>query len=294
MPTEPASPDEPTPAPVPPTRSDEDDRRRLEDAVLALWAELPNEQVRLLRDEAPALVEYVGHLHHAIEHHEAMVRRNVWSVPAPVPPAMVVCPTCDGQPKRQDLRVEGGSLSCRFCNRTLTFNFMRDTDARRCSCRRSREAECPTCLGEGEVPAPVPTKHERIAGATVYCSCGKGWPCPDALELARASDWTPAVPVKTDTAPETPEDAVWAFGPICAECDEPATVIAIQRWCSQHAAERLCAAVSSDDLRSRIGLLHADAFGHVNDQDVRGWRLALEAVLALLASEPTPEPGDES
>jgi hypothetical protein len=32
------------------------------------------------------------------------------------------------------------------------------------------------CLAPPEHPQPEPT-HERIAGATVYCSCGNGWPC---------------------------------------------------------------------------------------------------------------------
>ena len=53
--------------------------RQLEDACLALWAELPAEQVRVLREESPALVEFLVHLHHSIEHEQAMTRVNVWS-----------------------------------------------------------------------------------------------------------------------------------------------------------------------------------------------------------------------
>lgn len=52
--------------------------RQLEDAALALWAELPTPQVHLLERESPALVEFLGHLHHSIEHEQWMVRRNVW------------------------------------------------------------------------------------------------------------------------------------------------------------------------------------------------------------------------
>lgn len=55
--------------------------RQLEDAVHILWAELPMEQVRILRDEAPALVEFLVHLHHSLTHEQAMVRRNVWATP---------------------------------------------------------------------------------------------------------------------------------------------------------------------------------------------------------------------
>lgn len=53
--------------------------RELEDAVLALWAEMPVEQVKMLRAEAPRLVEFCVHLHHSIEHEQAMVRRNCWA-----------------------------------------------------------------------------------------------------------------------------------------------------------------------------------------------------------------------
>lgn len=53
--------------------------RELEDAVLILWRELPAEQVATLADECPRLVDFLAHLHHDIEHEQAMVRRNVWA-----------------------------------------------------------------------------------------------------------------------------------------------------------------------------------------------------------------------
>lgn len=52
--------------------------RKLEDAVLELWAELEVGAVLQLEDEAPRLLEFVRHLHHSIEHEQAMVRRSVW------------------------------------------------------------------------------------------------------------------------------------------------------------------------------------------------------------------------
>jgi hypothetical protein len=55
--------------------------RQLEDAVLLLWAELPIEQTKLLRDETPRLMDFCAHLHHSIEHEQAMVRTNVWAEP---------------------------------------------------------------------------------------------------------------------------------------------------------------------------------------------------------------------
>jgi len=54
---------------------------QLEDAVLALWDELPVEQVKLLAREAPRLVDFIQHLHEHMSHEEKMVRRNVWSEP---------------------------------------------------------------------------------------------------------------------------------------------------------------------------------------------------------------------
>jgi hypothetical protein len=53
--------------------------RQLEDACLILTAEMPAEQALLIRREVPALADFLGHLHHSIEHEQAMVRRNVWS-----------------------------------------------------------------------------------------------------------------------------------------------------------------------------------------------------------------------
>lgn len=67
--------------------------------------------------------------------------------------ARYVCPACHGRPKTPSTRAEGGSSSCRHCNRTLTFNFMRDPGDP-CTCLRAREEACPTCLGEGWVDVP--------------------------------------------------------------------------------------------------------------------------------------------
>ena len=56
--------------------------RQLEDALLIVWSELPAEQTLLLRDEVPRLMDFIAHLHHSIEHEQAMVRRNVWAEPS--------------------------------------------------------------------------------------------------------------------------------------------------------------------------------------------------------------------
>jgi hypothetical protein len=53
--------------------------RQLEDAAHALWGELPAEQVKLLTEESPRLVEFLRHLHNKVGHEEAMTRRNYWS-----------------------------------------------------------------------------------------------------------------------------------------------------------------------------------------------------------------------
>lgn len=53
--------------------------RQLEDAVLMLWAELPIEEQKMLVVEAPRLMDFCAHLHHSIEHEQAMTRRNVWA-----------------------------------------------------------------------------------------------------------------------------------------------------------------------------------------------------------------------
>jgi hypothetical protein len=53
--------------------------RQLEDALLALWAELPVEQVNLLRQEMPRLMDFCVHLHHSIEHEQAITRVNMWA-----------------------------------------------------------------------------------------------------------------------------------------------------------------------------------------------------------------------
>lgn len=63
-----------------------------------------------------------------------------------------VCPDCKGRPNIPSTRTEGGASSCAHCNRTLTFNFMRDPGGN-CSCMAARQEMCPTCLGAGDVAA---------------------------------------------------------------------------------------------------------------------------------------------
>jgi hypothetical protein len=53
--------------------------RQLEDAALILWAEMSGEQVKLIREETPALVDFLAHLHDRVEHEQAMTRPNVWA-----------------------------------------------------------------------------------------------------------------------------------------------------------------------------------------------------------------------
>lgn len=55
------------------------------------------------------------------------------------------CPTCGSEDpatrlpvKRPDVHIEGGARVCRFCNRTLTFNFMRNKGGD-CDCARAVE-----------------------------------------------------------------------------------------------------------------------------------------------------------
>jgi hypothetical protein len=57
----------------------DDYTRQLEDAVLALWHELDIDTSIRLRYESPRLMDFCAHLHHSIEHEQAMVRRSVWS-----------------------------------------------------------------------------------------------------------------------------------------------------------------------------------------------------------------------
>lgn len=56
-----------------------DYERMLEDAVLMLLAELPVEQTKAFSDTNPRLMEFCAHLHHSIEHEQAMVRTNYWA-----------------------------------------------------------------------------------------------------------------------------------------------------------------------------------------------------------------------
>jgi hypothetical protein len=50
--------------------------RQLEDACLMLWYQADH---LALRSEYPGLADFLGHLHHSIDHVETMVRRNVWA-----------------------------------------------------------------------------------------------------------------------------------------------------------------------------------------------------------------------
>lgn len=59
-------------------------------------------------------------------------------------------------------RVEGGSVSCGHCNRTFTFNFMRDQGPHRCSCRQAVAARA-------EANRPFKTIETR------------SWKAPDSL-----------------------------------------------------------------------------------------------------------------
>lgn len=53
--------------------------RQLEDAALLLWAELPHDVTVELQHECPTLMNFMAHLHHFIEHEQAMTRVNVWA-----------------------------------------------------------------------------------------------------------------------------------------------------------------------------------------------------------------------
>lgn len=57
--------------------------RQLEDACLILWMVLPADDVAALRKETPRLADFLRHLHHSIEHEQAMVRQSVWAEPPP-------------------------------------------------------------------------------------------------------------------------------------------------------------------------------------------------------------------
>lgn len=66
------------------------------------------------------------------------------------------CPRCWGHPKSPSERVEGGSTSCAHCNRTRTFNFVRDP-GEPCTCERALLERCETCRGAG-VCDPIPAR----------------------------------------------------------------------------------------------------------------------------------------
>lgn len=68
------------------------ENERLQDAVLVLWAELPIQETKLCRQEMPRLAEFCAHLHHSIEHEQAMVRANYWAALTTPEPAKCKCP----------------------------------------------------------------------------------------------------------------------------------------------------------------------------------------------------------
>lgn len=83
--------------------------------------------------------------------------------------ATITCPTCDGHPASASTRSEGGSISCRHCNRTLTFNVMRAIEEGRdleCGCTAARRERCETCLGEGTISIEASPDHEEPAPFT--------------------------------------------------------------------------------------------------------------------------------
>ena len=70
-------------------------------------------------------------------------RRAMTAVPAVANTEQ--CPECGSDDpatrlpvKRPEVHIEGGARVCRFCNRTLTFNFMRN-DGGDCDCARAVE-----------------------------------------------------------------------------------------------------------------------------------------------------------
>jgi hypothetical protein len=64
----------------------EDYTQKLEDACEILWGELPMEQVRILRDESPRLIQFLTDLHHRVSHEQAMTRSNTWRAESDTPP----------------------------------------------------------------------------------------------------------------------------------------------------------------------------------------------------------------
>lgn len=90
-------------------------------------------------------------------------------VPVSEPPR---CETCEGSGKggRPRERIEGGARICDYCNRTLTFNFMRDTEIGYCTCNAAKAAiHCPDCT-DGYTRGPVELVVE-VPGFHCGCLC---------------------------------------------------------------------------------------------------------------------------
>jgi hypothetical protein len=51
-----------------------------------------------------------------------------------------LCVLAQNRPHEERHRVEGGAVSCGYCNRTFTFNFMRDQGPHQCTCRSAAAA----------------------------------------------------------------------------------------------------------------------------------------------------------
>lgn len=74
--------------------------------------------------------------------------------------SLCVIPRCARY--KENHRIAGGAVSCGFCNRTFTFNFMRDQGPHRCSCRAAVAARA-------EATRPFKTIETR------------SWKAPDSL-----------------------------------------------------------------------------------------------------------------
>ena len=158
------------------------------------------------------------------------------STPTPEP-AKITCPDCGGHPSEPKLRTEGGSLSCSFCNRTLTCNFMRDNEPehRACACRASRNARCQTCGGDGEIdvrPAPStpgegtgrPLPEFQMVACADHMLTGHRWRCracrreverqfqeccEEMWRLQRTTPAPPASPVPPTPTPQADGPRIW-------------------------------------------------------------------------------------
>ena len=145
------------------------------------------------------------------------------STPTPEP-AKITCPDCGGHPSEPKLRTEGGSLSCSFCNRTLTFNFMRDNEPehRACACRASRNARCQTCGGDGEIDVrPAPSTPGEGTGRPGGWVEGIGW-------VALFHDLPEGTRFLSHSASEPPITSI--VGVMCSPDDWENYPVIVTRW----------------------------------------------------------------